>query len=108
MGSLVRCLASLVRPQHEAMTRADGRFTNLDGSFAQPLSNVLRWAVVDRLQGGVARRPLADVPRVTPDLASLATPPALGEPARLTWLGHASWLVQLERHDAADRPGAIR
>ncbi len=31
-----------------------------------------------------------------PDLARLATPPAPGGPARLTWLGHASWLVQLD------------
>jgi L-ascorbate metabolism protein UlaG (beta-lactamase superfamily) len=29
-------------------------------------------------------------------VARLATPPAPGEPARLTWLGHASWLVQLD------------
>jgi L-ascorbate metabolism protein UlaG (beta-lactamase superfamily) len=36
------------------------------------------------------------VARVLPDLARLATPPAPGEPARLTWLGHASWLVQLD------------
>jgi L-ascorbate metabolism protein UlaG (beta-lactamase superfamily) len=34
--------------------------------------------------------------RVEPDLAMLATPPAPGEGARLTWLGHASWLVQLD------------
>jgi L-ascorbate metabolism protein UlaG (beta-lactamase superfamily) len=34
--------------------------------------------------------------RVEPDLRVLATPPARGEGARLTWLGHASWLIQLD------------
>jgi L-ascorbate metabolism protein UlaG (beta-lactamase superfamily) len=33
---------------------------------------------------------------VEPDLALLSMPPAPGEGARLTWLGHASWLVQLD------------
>jgi L-ascorbate metabolism protein UlaG (beta-lactamase superfamily) len=32
---------------------------------------------------------------VTPDRAALRVPPAAGAPARLVWLGHASWLVQL-------------
>jgi L-ascorbate metabolism protein UlaG (beta-lactamase superfamily) len=36
------------------------------------------------------------VARRVPDAARLATPPAPGQPARLTWLGHASWLVQLD------------
>jgi L-ascorbate metabolism protein UlaG (beta-lactamase superfamily) len=31
-----------------------------------------------------------------PDLALIATPPSSGEGARLTWIGHASWLIQLE------------
>jgi L-ascorbate metabolism protein UlaG (beta-lactamase superfamily) len=33
---------------------------------------------------------------VAVDPASLARPPARGEPARLSWLGHASFLVQLD------------
>jgi L-ascorbate metabolism protein UlaG (beta-lactamase superfamily) len=33
---------------------------------------------------------------VAPDLARLSRPPAAGEGIRLTWLGHASWLVQAE------------
>src|SRR3954471_349598 len=73
------------------------RFVNLDGSGPQPLSAVLKWAVVDKVLG---RRRHDDVPaatpRVDPNLAQLARPPAIGEPARLTWLGHASWLVQLD------------
>jgi L-ascorbate metabolism protein UlaG (beta-lactamase superfamily) len=76
---------------------AQGRFTNLDGSGPTELSQVFRWAVLDRLAG--RRRvspPTAPVARVEPDLARLAAPPPPGAPARLTWLGHASWLVQLD------------
>jgi L-ascorbate metabolism protein UlaG (beta-lactamase superfamily) len=58
---------------------------------------VLTWAVLDRLAGRRRRSPdRAPMAHVAPDLAVLATPPALDEPARLTWLGHASWLVQLD------------
>ena len=35
------------------------------------------------------------MPAVAVDAAALRLPPAPGEGARLTWLGHASWLVQL-------------
>lgn len=73
------------------------RFVNLDGSAPQPLSAVLKWAVVDKVLG---RRRSDHVPAATPrveaDVALLARPPAVGEPARLTWLGHASWLVQCD------------
>jgi L-ascorbate metabolism protein UlaG (beta-lactamase superfamily) len=73
------------------------RFVNLDGSGPQPLSSVLKWGVVDRLAGRRRRSPpRATVPRVTADAAVLARAPAPGEPARLTWVGHASWLVQLD------------
>jgi L-ascorbate metabolism protein UlaG (beta-lactamase superfamily) len=73
------------------------RFRNLDGSGPQPLRAVLKWAVGDKLAG--RRRtspPRAPVPRVEPDLARLALPPNAGEGVRLTWLGHASWLLQLD------------
>ncbi len=73
------------------------RFRNLDGTAPVPFTDVLRWAVVDRIRGRRRVSPAgADVPRIAPDLAVLATPPAAGEGARLTWLGHASWLVQLD------------
>jgi len=73
------------------------RFKNLDGSGPHPLGNILKWAVADKLTGKRRKSPpAAPVPRVEPDLATLATPPAPGEGARLTWLGHASWLVQLD------------
>jgi L-ascorbate metabolism protein UlaG (beta-lactamase superfamily) len=73
------------------------RFKNLDGSGPQPFSSVFQWAVKDRFAGKRRKSPgTCAVPRVEPDLAALATPPAAGEGARLTWLGHASWLVQLD------------
>src|SRR5690349_20026645 len=73
------------------------RFANLDGSGPHSGSSVFRWAVPDSLAG--RRRsspPRAEVPAVAPDLKLLSTPPARGQPARITWLGHASWLVQLD------------
>ncbi len=73
------------------------RFVNLDGTSPVRLRAVLRWAVWDRVTGRRRRAPeRAPVPVATPDVARLARPPAEGEPARLTWLGHASFLVQLD------------
>jgi L-ascorbate metabolism protein UlaG (beta-lactamase superfamily) len=72
-------------------------YRNLDGSGPHPTSAVFRWAVLDRLRGRRHRNPSrAAVPFVRTDAALVAKPPAPGEPARLTWLGHASWLVQLD------------
>ena len=73
------------------------RFRNLDGSGPNPGSDVFRWAVLDKLAG--RRRKSAstlEVPQVAPDLAAIGRPTQTGEPARLTWLGHASWLVQID------------
>lgn len=73
------------------------RFKNLDGSGPQPFNTVFKWAVLDKVTGRRRKSPdRAPVPRVEPDLAALASPPAPGQGARLTWLGHASWLVQLD------------
>ncbi len=73
------------------------RFKNLDGSVPPAFDTIFKWAIADRLAGRRQRSPArAPVPRVEPDLALLATPPAAHEGARLTWLGHASWLVQLD------------
>jgi L-ascorbate metabolism protein UlaG (beta-lactamase superfamily) len=73
------------------------RFKNLDGSGPNPGSAVFRWAVLDKLTGRRRSSPQrAEVPVVQPDVARLSRPPAPGEPARLTWIGHASWLVQLD------------
>ena len=73
------------------------RFVNQDGSEPHPLSSVLKWAVVDRVLG--RRRPssaASPAPSVAPDLQQLSRPPEVSQPARLTWLGHASWLIQLD------------
>lgn len=73
------------------------RFLNADGGGPPALRRVLKWAIVDRVTGRRRKTPArAPIPTVQPDLALLATPPSPGEPARLTWLGHASWLVQLD------------
>src|SRR5436305_1227924 len=70
------------------------RFVNLDGSGPNPPGSVFRWAVVDRLSGRRRRPP--DGPAAPVVKAQVLPAPAAGEPARLTWLGHASWLVQLD------------
>ena len=73
------------------------RFANLDGTGPHPGSAVFRWAILDRLARRRRRSPArAAVPAVAPDLEVLAKAPAPGEPGRITWLGHASWLVQLD------------
>jgi len=75
----------------------DGRFVNLDGSTPQSFGAVLRWGIWDRLTGKRRRGPVGiPAPAMEADLGRMGRPPAPGEPARLTWLGHASWLVQLD------------
>jgi L-ascorbate metabolism protein UlaG (beta-lactamase superfamily) len=71
------------------------RFRNLDGSGPAPFSQVLRWIVLDRLTGRRRRAPSrAPVPQVQADVELLRLPPLQG--LRITWLGHASFLVQGE------------
>lgn len=73
------------------------RFVNLDGSGPHPLSSVLRWSLLDRVAGRRRKAPArAVVPCVDPDLDAIRAAPSKGEGARLTWIGHASWLVQLD------------
>jgi L-ascorbate metabolism protein UlaG (beta-lactamase superfamily) len=73
------------------------RFVNLDGTGPSSFRTVFRWAVLDKIAGrrrtSPARAPMA---RVEPDRALLEVPPRPGAPARLTWLGHASFLIQLD------------
>ena len=69
------------------------RFRNLDGSGPGSFARVLRWKLLDGLTGRRRRSPSrAPVPEVRADAAALRKPPLEG--LRLTWLGHASWLVQ--------------
>ncbi len=73
------------------------RFVNLDGSGPNAGGMVFRWAVLDKLAGRRRQSPRrAQVPFVVTDVERVRTAPAVGEPARITWLGHASWLVQLD------------
>src|SRR6266540_5674988 len=92
LPAIAIALAALVQPRE-----GDGRFTNLDGSKPHGLVEVLRWAVWDKLTGKRRISPdHAPIPTAVPDLARLAMPPARGEPARITWLGHATFLIQLD------------
>ena len=69
------------------------RFRNLDGSGPAPFRRIFRWKVLDRLAGRTTRAPnRAPVPEVRADAEALRGLPAAG--LRLTWLGHASWLIQ--------------
>ncbi len=99
LAALASTAHAMIPPERKDDQPLDehGRFVNLDGGKPQGLGAVLRWAVWDRLTGKRRRSPdRAPVARVEPDRALLARPPAPGAPARLTWLGHASWLVQLD------------
>jgi len=94
----VLALAAVPAPAGFVQPRdADGRFVNLDGTGPKGLGEVLKWSVVDRITGKRRRSPdRAPIPTVKTEVARLARPPAHGEGIRLTWIGHASWLVQLD------------
>ena len=80
----------------------EGRFVNLDGSGPHKATEVLRWAVIDKIAG--RRRKGEDgsgAPAVEPDRALLAAPATA---PRITWLGHASFLVQLDGASIAIDP----
>jgi L-ascorbate metabolism protein UlaG (beta-lactamase superfamily) len=69
----------------------DGRFHNPDGTEPRGFGDLLKWRL------SRTRTPdRAPIPRVEPDLERLSHPPGPGEGARLTWLGHSSFLVQLD------------
>ena len=71
------------------------RYKNLDGSGPNSAGDAFRWAVLDKVSGKRRSSPArAEVPRVDADLERLRTAPATG--ARVTWIGHASFLVQLD------------
>ncbi len=75
----------------------EGRFLNLDPREDHGFGDVLRWQILDRLDGSKRSTPdRAPVPTVEPARERLRTPPGRGEGARITWLGHASFLVQLD------------
>jgi L-ascorbate metabolism protein UlaG (beta-lactamase superfamily) len=97
LAALAMLAPADAQPPDAQPRSAEGRFTNQDGSTPQSMRTVLRWAIWDRLTGKRRSSPdRAPVPVVAPDLARLARPPEPGAPARVTWLGHASFLVQLD------------
>lgn len=70
------------------------RYTSHDPEHpVVPPSTVLKWAVVDRVLGrrDIAE-PLPGAPVAAPDVALLRQP---AESPRLTWIGHASFLLQM-------------
>jgi L-ascorbate metabolism protein UlaG (beta-lactamase superfamily) len=75
----------------------EGRFVNLDPSETHGFGDLLRWQILDRLNGTKRSSPdRAQVPTVEPDRSRLREPPGPGLGARITWLGHSSFLVQLD------------
>ncbi|HET6923046.1 MAG TPA: MBL fold metallo-hydrolase [Anaeromyxobacteraceae bacterium] len=78
-------------PGRSQPIREDGRFRNPDGAEPRGFGDLLKWRL-----NRTSTPDRAPVPRMEPDLARLARPPAPGEGARLTWLGHSSFLVQLD------------
>jgi len=84
-------------PPFEQPQDDEGRFLNLDPMEPHGFGDVLQWQVLDRLSGKRRSSPdRAPVPVVPADRDRLRTPPGRGEGARVTWLGHASFLVQLD------------
>ena len=75
----------------------EGRFLNLDPREPHGFGDFLRWQLLGRLTGERRSSPgRAEIPRVPVDAARLWTPPVPGEGARVTWLGHSSFLVQMD------------
>jgi L-ascorbate metabolism protein UlaG (beta-lactamase superfamily) len=71
------------------------RYLNTDGTGPHSGMDVFRWAVLDKLRGRRRTSPArVAVPTVKPDVAALSRPLGSNEGIRLTWLGHASWLIQ--------------
>ena len=93
LASTAVVLTAFAQPRDE-----EGRFVNLDGRGAPAgLGRAMKVFLWDRLTGkGGPPREGRGAPFVSPNLALLATPPRAGEPARVTWLGHAGFLVQLD------------
>ena len=84
-------------PPFEQPRDDEGRFANLDPAESHGFGDLLQWQVLDRIGGKRRISPdRADVPVVAADRERLRVAPAPGEGARITWLGHSSFLVQLD------------
>jgi L-ascorbate metabolism protein UlaG (beta-lactamase superfamily) len=95
MAALLTVLAAdppFVQPRDD-----DDRFLNLDPREPHGFGDFLQWKVFDQIGGKNRSSPgRAPVPTVAADPEKLRVPPAAGEGARITWLGHSSFLVQLD------------
>jgi L-ascorbate metabolism protein UlaG (beta-lactamase superfamily) len=94
LAAIVTMLGATPPPQPRD---EEGKFLNLDERESHGFGDVLRWQLLDRISGAKRSSPdRAPVPTVPPDRERLREPPARGEGARITWLGHSSFLVQLD------------
>jgi L-ascorbate metabolism protein UlaG (beta-lactamase superfamily) len=95
--ALAAILTMLGAPPPPQPRDEEGRFLNLDPRESHGFGDVLRWQLLDRISGAKRSTPdRAPVPTVPPDRERLREPPGRGEGARITWLGHSSFLVQLD------------
>jgi len=97
MGAILTVVAAGDSSAFRQPRDEDGRFLNLDPAESHGFGDLLQWQIGDRLAGRRRQSPdRAPVPTVAADAERLRAPPGPGEPARVTWLGHASFLVQLD------------
>ncbi len=95
MALLLTVLAA--DPPFEQPRDDDGRFLNLDPRDTHGFGDFLQWKVFDAIAGKNRQSPgSAPIPTVPVDPERLRVPPAPGQGARITWLGHSSFLVQLD------------
>ena len=88
------------KPHHTASGFKNNYTSNID----EPLSALLRWQY-ERARDGLPRPPQTPTPAVKPDLAFIqanAIAPAM-QPA-ITWVGHATMLVQADRLNVLTDP----
>ncbi len=74
-----------------------GRFVNMDGTTPHSYTDIAKWGVLEAVTMRTRRRhSRMPVSVITPDMDLLRDVPGPCDGARLTWLGHSSWLVQLD------------